>query len=697
MNKLRVAIVVAALAAACGGNSPIEDESASALGVGVQHARVCPGPANGARCHSWVRVDGNANPAATAGPTGLNPADLRSAYKLHTAAAEPDRPSRSSTRSTTRTPRPTSRVYRAQFGLPACTTANGCFRKVNQNGGTALPAADTRLGRGDLARPRHGLARSARTARSCWSRRPATSFANLARGGQHARQPGRERHLATATAAASTRRTTTDEPYFNHPGIADHGQLAATTATASSTRRRRATSPRSAARTSLRASTARGWTETAWSGAGSGCSRVRQPSPPGRPTPAARGARSPTSPRSPTRTPASRSTTRTAYQGGRLAGLRRHERGRAASSRRVYALAGNASTRDVRFVPVHAHGVALRRGLRQQRHLQPRLPVHGGGRVRRADRPGHAQRLRRVLAGSSCRVPSATNGRGPALLRRRGCVGPGWSRAFFSPALTRRSSSRRQMPARTSARPRPTARACFRTSAGVARTAARSVRAGPASPVSAWWRPPASDLTGCTGVQYKGAMPLPETALAAPQPEALAVRRYSLKTSAPVRKGLVDYDRDLSDEQRAVALCEPLPTLVVAGAGSGKTRALTYRVARLARDGHAAREILLLTFTNKSAREMLRAGRAARQRRDAAHWGGTFHHVAHGCCASTRRGSATPSTSGMLDREDAKEMMASAHRRPRVTASEQRRFPQARRRWWTSTPTPSTRSGRSPR
>src|SRR3954465_13576137 len=76
-------------------------------------------------------------------------------------------------------------------------------------------------------------------------------------------------------------------------------------------------------------------------------------------------------------------------------------------------------------------------------------------------------------------------------------------------------------------------------------------------------------------------MPPPETALAQQQPEVPAVRRYSLTPTAPQRKGLVDYDRDLSDEQRAVALCEPRRPMVIAGAGSGKTRALTYRAAHL--------------------------------------------------------------------------------------------------------------------
>src|SRR5690242_21800323 len=108
-------------------------------------------------------------------------------------------------------------------------------------------------------------------------------------------------------------------------------------------------------------------------------------------------------------------------------------------------------------------------------------------------------------------------------------------------------------------------------------------------------------------------MPPPETALAPPQPESAAVRRYSLKTAAPLRKGLVDYDRDLSDEQRAVAQCDPLPTLVIAGAGSGKTRALTYRVAHLLESAIAPDRILLLTFTNKAAREMMaRVGQLCR-------------------------------------------------------------------------------------
>src|SRR5205085_3554529 len=145
-----------------------------------------------------------------------------------------------------------------------------------------------------------------------------------------------------------------------------------------------------------------------------------------------------------------------------------------------------------------------------------------------------------------------------------------------------------------------------------------------------------------------------ETALAQQEPLQPAVRRYALKTSAPPRKGLVDYDRDLSDEQRAVALCDPRPTLVIAGAGSGKTRTLTYRVAHLLETGTPSEKILLLTFTNKAAREMMaRVGQLCRieTRRM---WGGTFHHVAF----ALLREYLEPF--GLIDREDSKEVMASA-------------------------------------
>ena len=67
----------------------------------------------------------------------------------------------------------------------------------------------------------------------------------------------------------------------------------------------------------------------------------------------------------------------------------------------------------------------------------------------------------------------------------------------------------------------------------------------------------------------------------------------------------VDYASDLNAEQHAVVMHPGGPMLVLAGAGSGKTRTLVYRVARLLEDGVPSSSILLLTFTNRAAREML--------------------------------------------------------------------------------------------
>jgi len=88
---------------------------------------------------------------------------------------------------------------------------------------------------------------------------------------------------------------------------------------------------------------------------------------------------------------------------------------------------------------------------------------------------------------------------------------------------------------------------------------------------------------------------------------------------------------ELSLEQRQVVLAPPGPLLVLAGAGSGKTRALTQRVGYFLQRGVAPERILLVTFTNQAARSMVArlVASAPRARRTIeGMWAGTFHHLA---------------------------------------------------------------------
>lgn len=92
---------------------------------------------------------------------------------------------------------------------------------------------------------------------------------------------------------------------------------------------------------------------------------------------------------------------------------------------------------------------------------------------------------------------------------------------------------------------------------------------------------------------------------------------------------MIDYEKELNSEQYQVVMEEGGPLLVLAGAGSGKTRTLTYRVARLLESGVQPDRILLATFTNKAARSMLNRVESILHSYTGKILGGTFHHIAH--------------------------------------------------------------------
>jgi DNA helicase II / ATP-dependent DNA helicase PcrA len=92
---------------------------------------------------------------------------------------------------------------------------------------------------------------------------------------------------------------------------------------------------------------------------------------------------------------------------------------------------------------------------------------------------------------------------------------------------------------------------------------------------------------------------------------------------------MIDYKQELNAEQLKVVQNGDGPCLVLAGAGSGKTRTITYRVAYLIEQGVDPKNILLVTFTNKAAREMIGRVQQLTSGKVKLPWSGTFHHVAY--------------------------------------------------------------------
>ncbi|HEV7570889.1 MAG TPA: ATP-dependent helicase [Thermoanaerobaculia bacterium] len=139
------------------------------------------------------------------------------------------------------------------------------------------------------------------------------------------------------------------------------------------------------------------------------------------------------------------------------------------------------------------------------------------------------------------------------------------------------------------------------------------------------------------------------------------IRRYTLKQPARAQKQYrVRYEDELNQEQLDVVMAGEGPMLVIAGAGSGKTRALTYRVSRLIEDGVDPSDILLLTFTNKAAREMLSRVEQLVTIDTRRIWGGTFHSIGNRLLRQHAETIGYRSSFTILDSEDSKEMMESS-------------------------------------
>ena len=137
------------------------------------------------------------------------------------------------------------------------------------------------------------------------------------------------------------------------------------------------------------------------------------------------------------------------------------------------------------------------------------------------------------------------------------------------------------------------------------------------------------------------------------------MKKYVIKrdeNSLPER--LTRYQQELNAEQFRVVTAKPQATLVVAGAGTGKTRTITYRVAYLIEQGVSPQRILLATFTNRAAREMLRRVETLTGSQNVHRvWGGTFHRIANLILRRHAVSIGYDSNYSILDAEDAKDFV----------------------------------------
>ncbi|HEY3897647.1 MAG TPA: UvrD-helicase domain-containing protein [Chthoniobacter sp.] len=136
-------------------------------------------------------------------------------------------------------------------------------------------------------------------------------------------------------------------------------------------------------------------------------------------------------------------------------------------------------------------------------------------------------------------------------------------------------------------------------------------------------------------------------------------RPYTLSRPIPAAGSRINFAAELNAQQLAAVTAPPGPALVIAGAGSGKTRTLTYRVAFLLESGILPQNILLLTFTNKAAREMLDRVASLLPNDLAGLWGGTFHSIGNRILRRHPEAAGFAPGFSIMDREDQQDLIDS--------------------------------------
>lgn len=152
------------------------------------------------------------------------------------------------------------------------------------------------------------------------------------------------------------------------------------------------------------------------------------------------------------------------------------------------------------------------------------------------------------------------------------------------------------------------------------------------------------------------------------------MKEFVLHNDFDLSKARIDYKKELNPEQLDVVLKGEGPCLVLAGAGSGKTRTITYRVAYLLERGVSPENILLVTFTNKAAKEMMTRVEGLLGHYPKGLWGGTFHSIANRLLRIYASQLGYSNNFTILDQEDAKSLIKVCIKALKVDTSS-RRFP----------------------
>jgi DNA helicase-2/ATP-dependent DNA helicase PcrA len=142
------------------------------------------------------------------------------------------------------------------------------------------------------------------------------------------------------------------------------------------------------------------------------------------------------------------------------------------------------------------------------------------------------------------------------------------------------------------------------------------------------------------------------------------------------RDGRIDYEKELNESQFKAVMTTEGPLLIVAGAGTGKTRTLVYRVARLVEMGARPEAVLLLTFTRRAAASMLTRAAALADARCQRVSGGTFHSLGHSVLRKFSELAGVQRNFTVLDQSDTEDLIDLLRRQ--IGTTKERRFPRKR-------------------